>query len=178
MKVNSVADCICRDISAVTSNQRRCKLSEVRRLSLNSITCDQFCHTSQMLSLSFVTSSCSSFTVKSKQLLPASLCFVNFIVLHNGTDVWFYVLFWKGCAQTCRHGAVLRRKGGRVDSPVASTLWTLGLTSTGTVRSDPQTVAILHLSHHTCKSESVTSVGERMVGHLTMLQCSSFLSFL
>lgn len=65
--------------------------------------------------------------------------------------MWFYVLFLKGCAQTCRHGAVFRRKGCRSDSPVASALWTLGLTSTGTVRSDSQTVAILQFSHHhTC----------------------------
>lgn len=64
-----------------------------------------------------------------------------------GAGVRCDVLFLEGCTQACRHGAVFRRKGCRVDRPVASALWTLGPTSTGTVRSDSQTLATLPFSH-------------------------------
>lgn len=59
------------------------------------------------------------------------------------------LFFFKGCTQACRHGAVFRRKGCRVDRAVAPALRNLGLTSTGTVGSDSQT----------CISESVARVG-------------------
>ncbi|CAG12613.1 unnamed protein product, partial [Tetraodon nigroviridis] len=73
--------------------------------------------------------------------------------------------FFQGCTQTRRHGAVFRRKGCRVDGPVASALWTLGPAPTGTVRSDSQALPPLPFSHHhTCISAPVASVGGRMVG--------------
>lgn len=95
---------------------------------------------------------CSIFTVKSKQLLPASPTAVLTLSHYtDGTHLWFYVFLFKGGTQTCRHGAVHRGESCRVDSPVASALWIFRLASTRTVRSDTQTLPILIPAHPECR---------------------------